>query len=132
MNEWKRSQKGLESCCSESRSSGNELSLRSTTALSSPQSTRVQQGMEKEVFKASRRKEKMAREKQRGKKERERNESPFFVYLQGEASAIGYHGDPRPERPQPIGRDVGANEKARCCQVLRWLPVGTVRTGECG
>lgn len=45
---------------------------------------------------------------------------------------MGYHGDPRPERPQPIGRDVGANEKARCWRVLRWLPGGTVRTGEYG
>lgn len=73
----------------------------------------------------------MAREKQRGKK-RNRNESPFFIYLKGEASAMGYHGDPRPERPQPIGRDVGANEKARCWRVLRWLPGGTLRTGEYG
>lgn len=48
LNEWKRSQKGLESCCSESRSSGNELSLRSMTALCSPQSTRAQQAMGKE------------------------------------------------------------------------------------
>lgn len=44
------------------------------------------------------------REKSRGGggKEAERNESLFFVYLKGEPSATGYHGDPGQNGPSPL------------------------------
>lgn len=48
LNEWKRSQKDLESFCCESRSLGNELSLRFMPRTFLTTGHRIRQGMEKE------------------------------------------------------------------------------------
>lgn len=88
----------------------------------------------KKVFKTSRRKEKMPGEKRGwgvgGRSRRKR--IALFRLFKRRAKRDRLPWRPRPERPQPIGRDVGANEKALCWQVLRWLPGGSVRTGEYG
>lgn len=82
------------------------------------------------VFKKSIIKKKTAREK-REEKEKGKNCS-FLTDLIAEWSSAGCHGDRRPEWPQPIGWYAGANEKARCWWVLRWLTGGRLRTGEYG
>lgn len=106
MNEWKPSQKDLESFCSESRSLGNELSLRfmpSTFLTTGHQSTAGDGKRKKSLRRLEERRK--CREKSGGGgwgEEVEGNESLFFVYLKGEPSATGYHGDPGQNGPSPL------------------------------
>lgn len=132
LNEWKRSQKDLESFCCESRSLGNELSLRFMPRTFLTTGHRIRQGMEKEKKFLRRLEERRkCREKaERGGKRSRKKRIALFRLFKRRTERDRLPWRPRPERPQPIGRDVGANEKALALAGLKILPGGSVRTGE--